>query len=69
MYVCDRCGTSQEDPIHNGWFEVERPTGVRYRRIDDWWAETRYFCSASCLHARLEQQLRPPADPDPQERP
>ncbi len=58
VYVCDQCGTSQEDPIHSGWFEVERPTGVRHTRMDDWWAQTRYFCSASCLRTRLNDMER-----------
>jgi hypothetical protein len=53
-YVCDQCGTQQDDPIHDGWFEVSKPSP--YHRYEDWWQVERTFCSAACLLARLEQQ-------------
>jgi hypothetical protein len=61
-YVCDQCGTSQPEPIHAGWLEVSRPPRIAFTRMGDWWQETRYFCSESCLGERLHQRTRETLD-------
>jgi hypothetical protein len=61
-YVCDQCGTSQDEPLHSGWLEVDRPSAAHVR-LGDWWAQqTRYFCSESCLTERLHQRTRETLD-------
>jgi hypothetical protein len=54
-YVCDQCGTTKAEPLPSGWFEVDRPSGVEVVFLGDWWGQTRYFCSAACLRARLDK--------------
>jgi hypothetical protein len=57
-YICDQCGTSQPEPLHAGWLEVNRPSAISVVRMDDWWQQPRYFCSESCLTERLHQRTK-----------